>query len=200
MKEIDDQYEKETIKEQHSQHKFKNWTPSEERVLRKPGKEVLKAVRWEQQQQMCLEVAWPEECSQWKRLDTVTLSLATWSPVAQAYLLWSFTPNLSTMKLLGASKPLQSDQNSKRQGRIGLCSQKRSVKKLAQLPSALPYSPVRPSLAGTWHSANDPSAPFAFFNSTPVVLLLVSSLLAETGRHSNCIACIRHCSLFTICS
>lgn len=29
MKEIDDEYEKETVKEQQSQHKFKNWTPSE---------------------------------------------------------------------------------------------------------------------------------------------------------------------------
>lgn len=115
----------------------------------------------------------------------VTLGLATWSPVAQASLLWSYlqTPPLHSLPTSAqwASWVLQTA---------------RPVKASSAPQSALLRAPAHPSLAEAWHSANDHHFPFS--SSRPKVQRFCPfafSLLKTWLWHSNCIACIHHLSL-----
>lgn len=167
---------------------------------KKSVKKAPKAVWWEQAQQMCFKLAWPEECSPWKRPDTVTLGLATRSPRGTLFcglpssLSLSAFPKPRHNELAGCFRLLESDQNSRNASAL---TPRNAHWKLAQLPSALLRAPVHPSLAKAWHSANDHHFFLRLLHSGSAPLPLSLPALTGWPWHSNCIACIHHLSPFT---
>lgn len=100
---------------------------------------------------MCFKLAWPRECSPWKRPDTVTFGLGTWYPRVphKASLLFSPFFPFSTLPAWAQWAPPGASDSP-----LGPYFPERPGKSKGRLFGALPRALPLRSLAEAWHSAN----------------------------------------------